>query len=116
MPPLSSDIEYAESGSGPALLFMPGAFSTGAASRGVIEHLGEGYRVITTSLLGYGATAERRPAGNRTMAQQVEVLEATIAHIGAPVHVIGHSYGGASVITHAISGALTELRGFRSDF
>jgi pimeloyl-ACP methyl ester carboxylesterase len=75
MPPPSSDIEYAESGSGPALLFMPGAFSTGAASRGVIEHLGEGYRVITTSLLGYGATAERRPAGNRTMAQQVEVLK-----------------------------------------
>jgi hypothetical protein len=28
MPPLSSDIEYAESGSGPALLFVSGAFST----------------------------------------------------------------------------------------
>ena len=66
MPPLSSDIEYAESGSGPALLFMPGAFSTGAASRGVIEHLGEGYRVITTSLLGCFDWCERPTGATRS--------------------------------------------------
>ena len=74
MPPLSSDIEYAESGSGPALLFMPGAFSTGAASRGVIEHLGEGYRVITTSLLGYGATAGDRMMGQRLIVALRDIL------------------------------------------
>ncbi len=105
MPQLTADIEYSERGQGPALLFLPGSFGTGAGWRGVIDALGGGYRIITTSLLGYGATVERRPLGNATMAQQLQVLDAIVERIGAPTHVIGHSFGGLCAIVHAMKGA-----------
>ena len=98
------NVEYAEKGDGSALLFVPGSFGTGAGWRAVIDLLGDGYRIVTTSLLGYGSTAERRPLGNATMSQQVEVLDAIFGRIGAPVHVIAHSFGGLSALAHAILG------------
>ena len=84
-----SDIEYAERGQGPALPFVPGSFGTGAGWKPVIDKLGEGYRFVTISLLGYGTTAERRPLGNVTMAQQTEVLDAVFERIDTQVHVAG---------------------------
>lgn len=64
-----TNIEYAEHGQGPTLLFVPGSFGTGAGWKPVMENLGDGYRFVTTSLLGYGGTAERRPLGNTTTMQ-----------------------------------------------
>jgi pimeloyl-ACP methyl ester carboxylesterase len=99
-----ANVEYAERGQGPALLFVPGSFGTGAGWKPVMEKLGEGYRFVTTSLLGYGLTAERRPLGNRTTIQQTEILDAVFERIAAPVHVIAHSYGGLSVLARALYG------------
>jgi pimeloyl-ACP methyl ester carboxylesterase len=99
-----TNIEYAERGKGPALLFVPGSFGTGSGWRPVIEKLGDGYRFITTSLLGYGMTAERRPLGNTNTTQQTDVLDGIFERIAAPVHVIAHSYGGLSVLAHALHG------------
>ena len=50
--------DYADTGSGPALLLLPGSFGTGSGWKAVMGHLGEGYRVVTTSLLGYGAGSD----------------------------------------------------------
>ncbi len=96
--------EYLETGSGPALLFLPGSFGTGAGWKAVLGHLGDGYRTITTSLLGYGATPERRPDGNATMSQQVDLIDRIIDRIGTVPHVVGHSYGGLAALAHALSG------------
>ena len=96
--------DYAETGAGSVLLFLPGSFGTGSGWRAVVEHLGEGYRVVTTSLLGYGATPDIRPDGNSTMAQQVEVIDRIIDRIGTSPHVVGHSYGGLSAMAHALTG------------
>jgi pimeloyl-ACP methyl ester carboxylesterase len=92
--------DYAETGSGPALLFLPGSFGTGAGWKAVIGYLGSGYRMVTTSLLGYGSTPDIRPDGNATMAQQVGLID----RIGTSPHVVGHSYGGLSAIVHALTG------------
>jgi pimeloyl-ACP methyl ester carboxylesterase len=99
-----ANIEYAERGKGPALLFVPGSFGTGAGWKPVMEKLSQGYRFVTTSLLGYGTTAECRPLGNATMMQQTEALDAIFERIAAPVHVVGHSYGGLSILAHALHG------------
>jgi pimeloyl-ACP methyl ester carboxylesterase len=69
-----------------------------------MDKIGEGYRFVTTSLLGYGMTAERRPLGNTTMAQQTKVLDSIFERIGAPVHVVAHSFGGLSALAHALHG------------
>jgi pimeloyl-ACP methyl ester carboxylesterase len=96
--------DYAETGSGPALLFLPGSFGTGTGWKPVLAYLGEGYRMVTTSLLGYGATPDIRPDGNATMAQQVDLIDRIIDRIGMSPHVVGHSYGGLSAIVHALTG------------
>jgi pimeloyl-ACP methyl ester carboxylesterase len=98
------DIEYAERGQGPALLFLPGSFGTAAGWRPIIDRLGAGYRFVTTSLLGYGATEERRPLGNATMQQQTEVLDALLERIGEPPHIVAHSFGGLSALAHSLHG------------
>jgi pimeloyl-ACP methyl ester carboxylesterase len=96
--------DYAETGSGPALLFLPGSFGTGTGWKAVMGYLGDGYRMVTTSLLGYGSTPDIRPAGNATMAQQVGLIDRIIDRIGTSPHVVGHSYGGLSAIVHALTG------------
>jgi pimeloyl-ACP methyl ester carboxylesterase len=96
--------EYAETGSGPALLFLPGSFGTGAGWKAVLGYLGDGYRTVTTSLLGYGATPDIRPDGNATMSQQVGLIDRIIDRIGTAPHVVGHSYGGLVALVHALTG------------
>ncbi len=99
-----ADVEYAEQGEGPALLLLPGSFGTGAGWKLVIDRLAQRYRIVTTSLLGYGATAERRPLGNTSMQQQTDVIDHILERIGEPAHVIAHSFGGLAAIAHAIEG------------
>jgi pimeloyl-ACP methyl ester carboxylesterase len=100
----ADDFEYDEAGSGPAVLLLPGSFGTGAGWKSVRERLGDGYRVVTTSLLGYGRTPETRPIGNATMDQQVEVLDRILDRIGTAPHVVAHSFGGLAAIVHALRG------------
>mgnify|MGYP001550310477 CR=1 FL=1 len=87
-------IDYDESGHGPAVVLVPGSCSTGAAWRPVISELGLGFRRVTTSLPGYGGTAERRTEWDSDISFEAEALEAVIRHAGCPVHLVGHSFGG----------------------
>ena len=61
-------IDYDETGEGPTVVLVPGSCSTGAAWRPIIAHLHNGFRCVTTSLLGYGGTAERRSRDDATIA------------------------------------------------
>jgi pimeloyl-ACP methyl ester carboxylesterase len=101
-----ADVEFSERGEGPALLLLPGSFGTGSGWQAVTDRLARSHRIVTTSLLGYGATAERRPIGNATMRQQTEVIDLILERIGEPTHVVGHSFGGLAALAHAIEGAV----------
>ena len=83
--------DYVETGSGKTLLLLPGSFGTAAGWKAAIGYLGDGYRIVTTSLLGYGATPDIRPEGNATMAQQVDLIDRIIDRIGTPPHIVGHA-------------------------
>lgn len=104
-----SDIEYAESGDGRAILFVPGSFGTSAGWKRVISALDGRYRCVSTSLLGYGATAERRPPGNTSTELQNDALDSIFERIAAPVHVVAHSFGGNSVLAHALYGKCSAV-------
>jgi pimeloyl-ACP methyl ester carboxylesterase len=91
---MSGGIDYDESGDGPAVVLVPGSCSTGAAWRPVISRWGGGFRCVTTSLLGYGGTAERRTALDADISHEAGTLEAVIRRAGGPVHLVGHSFGG----------------------
>src|SRR5258707_10871353 len=95
-------IDYAESGAGPTVVLVPGSCSTGAAWRPVIAELGNGLRSVTTSLLGYGGTAERRTPPGADISREAEILEAVIRRAAPPVHLLGPSFRGAGAPTLAL--------------
>jgi pimeloyl-ACP methyl ester carboxylesterase len=87
-------VEYDECGSGPTIVLVPGSCSTGAAWRPVIGAWNGQFRCVTTSLLGYGETAERRTSRDASILHEVDVLESVARKTGGPVHLVGHSFGG----------------------
>jgi pimeloyl-ACP methyl ester carboxylesterase len=102
-------IDYQEAGKGPTIVLVPGSCSTGAAWRPVMAHWQGQFRCVTTSLLGYGGTAERRTEGDPDIAYEVEILEAVIRRAGGPVHLVGHSFGGLAALAVALRGRVSLL-------
>ena len=87
-------IEYEECGSGPNFVFVPGSCSTGAAWRPVISSWDGQFHCVTTSLLGYGKTAERRTASDYSIAREAEIVEAVVRRTARPIislviHLVG---------------------------
>ena len=95
-------IDYAETGTGPTVVLVPGSCSTGAAWRPVLAPLGDGVRCVTTSLLGDGGTAERRTVRDADISREAEILEAVIRRAASAVHLVGHSFGGAAALAVAL--------------
>jgi pimeloyl-ACP methyl ester carboxylesterase len=95
-------IDYAECGTGPTVLLVPGSCSTGAAWRPVIASWNGQFRSVTTSLLGYGGTVERRTASDPDISHEAEMLETVVRKADSRVHLVGHSFGGLVALAVAL--------------
>jgi pimeloyl-ACP methyl ester carboxylesterase len=95
-------IDYDESGNGATIMLAPGSCSTGAAWRPILSQWEDGFRCVTTSLLGYGGTAERRTSRDADISHEAEILEAVIRRAAGPVHLVGHSFGGLTALAVAL--------------
>ena len=95
-------IDYDETGAGPTILLVPGSCSTGAAWRPVVAAWDGRYRCVTTSLLGYGGTAERRTAHDPGIAHEAAVVESVVRKASGHVHLVGHSFGGVVALAVAL--------------
>ncbi|MBX3524213.1 MAG: alpha/beta hydrolase [Xanthobacteraceae bacterium] len=93
-------IDYVESGDGSCIVFVPGSFSATAAWRPISQKL-EGFRSIATSLPGCGGT-DPLPGGKTSAEDYVDLIEAVIDHAKAPVHLVGHSWGGTLAVATAL--------------
>jgi pimeloyl-ACP methyl ester carboxylesterase len=102
-------IDYDECGDGPTVVLVPGSCSTAAAWRPIVSHWENRFRCVTTSLLGYGGTAERRTPVDTDIAREAEILEAVIRRAGAPVHLVGHSFGGLVALAVALRNQVSLL-------
>jgi pimeloyl-ACP methyl ester carboxylesterase len=95
-------IDYEACGAGPTVVLVPGSCSTGAAWRPVMAAWDGRFRCVTTSLLGYGGTAERRTPGDASIAHEADALETVVRAAGGPVHLVGHSFGGLAALAVAL--------------
>jgi pimeloyl-ACP methyl ester carboxylesterase len=96
------NIDYDESGQGPTIVLVPGSCSTGAAWRPIMSQWQSRFRCVTTSLLGYGRTTERRTPVDSDIGHEAEILESVIRRAACPVHLVGHSFGGLSALAVAL--------------
>lgn len=69
--------------------------SSGAQWRSLAEKLGSGYRVLAPDLIGYGRSAPWSSRREFCLAQEAGPLRSILGRLGEPVHLVGHSYGGA---------------------
>ena len=99
---LRGRVDFDEAGAGSTVVLVPGSCSTGAAWRPMLAHWQRGFRCVTTSLLGYGGTAERRTAGDTDISHEAEAIEAVIRRAACPVHLVGHSFGGLTALAVAL--------------
>lgn len=100
-------IEFADSGQGPVVLFVPGSYSTPTAWRPIQRALTPRWRFVSTSLCGYGRTLDTRTIDDCDIAHEVRVIEATARGAGGgPVHLVGHSYGGTVALAAILAGRL----------
>lgn len=99
-------VEYVETGSGDPVLFVPGSYSTASAWRAVQASLPGTRRFVATSLCGYGQTAETRTPDDLAIDHEVRVIETVAGRIGAPFHLVGHSFGGTIALAAALAGKL----------
>ena len=98
----SGCVDYDESGAGPTIVLVPGSCSTGAAWRPIIAAWDNQFRCVTTSLLGYGGTTERRTRGDASISHETDALESVIRRAGGRVHLVGHSFGGLVALAAAL--------------
>jgi pimeloyl-ACP methyl ester carboxylesterase len=81
------------------------SLSSGRQWTRLAEALGDGYRLIAPDLSGYGSNFARWPFLPTTLADEVALLGEQIDRATGPVHLVGHSYGGAVAFKMATSEA-----------
>jgi pimeloyl-ACP methyl ester carboxylesterase len=100
MPMLSirdAAVAYTDVGQGPPVLLVHGSAASRRFWRALVERLAPRYRVIAPDLPGYGESAWR--PGIR--ATDLDVVTAFARAVGEPLHLVGHSYGGALALRAA---------------
>jgi len=94
---------YQDVGVGPTVILAHGSGASHRAWAPVVASLRDRYRILTPDLLGYGRS-EPAPINARFHPwSDLGVLIALAERADAPVHLVGHSYGGALTLEAARS-------------
>ncbi len=98
-------INFEEAGAGQPLALLPPGASRAAAWRGVMERLAERFHMLAIDVTGFGRTDPWNHDRPLTLDDEAEAIAAVIASVigGAPVHLAGHSYGGAIALRLAVT-------------
>lgn len=88
-------VGYFESGSGEPVVMVHSGPGTAAQWRQVCEALKDAYRLLAVNLHGVGDTEPWHRPDSLTLDDEAGLVDAVVASCGTPVHLVGHSYGGA---------------------
>ena len=88
------EIAVTERGEGPPVVLLH-ASGLGAQQWGAfLPRIAEKHRALAPDLIGYGKSAAWPDPDHFELEADLAVVRAVVAHAGAPVHLVGHSYGG----------------------
>ena len=89
---------YFTAGNGPAVVLLHCTLSSKNQWRTLSALLEKEFRVIAVDLYGYGETGMPEERENYTLLNEAELVRSLLDEIlpaGEPVHLVGHSFGGA---------------------
>jgi pimeloyl-ACP methyl ester carboxylesterase len=89
------DLDYADTGSGPAVVLVHSSASGHRQWQPLVEALQARYRLIAVNLFGYGKTSSWPGTRPLTAADEAELVAAAVGLARQPVALVGHSLGGA---------------------
>ena len=93
-----TDIAFSDRGTGPTLLALHGALSSGKMWEPLFQTM-PGVRFIAPDLPGHGASADALPDVHT---QTTRAMQALIDATGGPVDLVGYSYGGTIALRIAV--------------
>lgn len=96
-------IDYTDDGAGEPVILIHSSVSGNRQWRRLIADLKGQYRVLAINLFGYGETTPWPGDRAQTLADQVDLVRALYDMAGRPVHIAGHSFGGAVAMKAALS-------------
>lgn len=96
-------VAYAESGTGQPVILLHSSASSGAQWKSLRETLSSHFRVLAPDLYGYGETDPWPGDTPLRLLDEAEIVVALAERAGAPVHLVGHSYGGAVALAAALA-------------
>ena len=80
---------------GETVLALHSSACSGGQWRGLAETICAQVRLVTPDLIGYGGSDPWQGAGRLRLADEAARVEAVLDALEGPVHLVGHSYGGA---------------------
>lgn len=91
-----------ETGAGPPVVLLHSGAGEARDWRRFTAELGAGFRCAAPDLYGSGRTPPWPGPKALSIDDQVDLVERVVRRIGAPVHLCGHSYGGAVALRLAV--------------
>lgn len=92
-----------EAGSGPGVVCLHGNASSSSQWRGLIELLEATHHVFAPDTYGSGKSPDWSSDREISLRDEVEFIEPVMAQAGAPLTLVGHSYGAAIALMTALA-------------
>jgi len=95
-------VAYSESGSGEPVIALHSSASSSVQWKAFHQGMGSRFHVLTPDLCGYGDSDGWRGDGPISLAREADRIAAIMDRLVEPVHLVGHSYGGAVALRLAM--------------
>lgn len=94
-------IDHTDDGAGQPVVLIHSSVSANRQWRALTEALKDRYRVLALNLYGYGETTPWPGSAPQSLYAQAQLVLALCEALRAPVHLVGHSFGGSVALKAA---------------
>jgi pimeloyl-ACP methyl ester carboxylesterase len=101
-----STVSVRDEGKGEPVVYLHGSIGQKNQWGEAYSQLADGFRFVAPDLIGYGNTSNWDAPRSMSLADEARNVAALINDIGQPVHLVGHSYGGAVALHLALHSPL----------
>lgn len=97
----SLKVDYTDEGAGDPVVLVHSSVSGNRQWRALVDSMASSHRVLAVNLFGYGETTPWPPAAPQSLYAQAQLVLALCEHVGTPMSLVGHSFGGSVALKAA---------------